>query len=58
MRALVLALAMFCGSPAMTPEQVEELLSQLKEPKIAHTLPERSDGGDDLEEYLRSHGLK
>jgi len=58
MRAVILTLAMFCGAPAMTPEQVEELLGQLQQPKVAETLPEHSDSGDDLEDYLYRNGLK
>ena len=44
------------GMP-MPPEKLEELLQQMNEPKVAHTLPEESDDGDDLEEHLMRSGL-
>ena len=54
---MALALGALIGVP-MDPEKVRELLSQLNQPKVAETLPERSDDGEDLKEYLRRNGLK
>jgi hypothetical protein len=36
------------GGANMRPEQIEELMYTMNQPKIAHTLPDESDSGDDL----------
>jgi hypothetical protein len=41
-----LAMAVVAGAP-MRPEEIEDLLLQVNQPKIAHTLPARNDDGDD-----------
>lgn len=43
----ILAFAAFGGTP-MSPEEIEELMATMNRPKIAHTLPESTDNGDDL----------
>ena len=43
----ILAVAAFGGAP-MRPEEVEELMYAVNQPKIAHTLPEGAETGDDL----------
>jgi hypothetical protein len=48
--------AIFCGMLAcasigglpLRAEQVEELLQAMNQPKIAHTIPEDAESGDDL----------
>jgi hypothetical protein len=42
--SISLAIAVIAGAP-MRPEEIEELLLQMNQPKIAHTLPETSDDG-------------
>ena len=44
---LVLCAALSMGAP-MRPDEIEELMSALNQPKIAHTLREESDDGDKL----------
>jgi hypothetical protein len=43
----ILALASIGGAP-MRPEEVEELMYSMTQPKIAHTLPDDTENGDDL----------
>lgn len=48
-RILVIAaigLGLLTGAP-MRPEEIEELMRQMNQPRIAHTLPDESDQGDD-----------
>lgn len=40
-----LAVALLGGAP-MRPDEIEELLSQMNQPKVAHTLAEKNDDGD------------
>ena len=35
------------GNAPMRPEEIEDLLRQMNQPKVAHTLSERNDDGDD-----------
>jgi len=42
---------------AMPPEKIVELMQQMSAPKIAQTLPDESDDGDDLDAYLARSGL-
>ena len=42
----ILAVASFGGAP-MRPEEIEELMHAMNQPKIAHTLPDDSESGDD-----------
>jgi hypothetical protein len=37
----------------MRPDEVEELMYAMSQPKVAHTLPDDADAGDDLRELLR-----
>ena len=50
LRGLILAgaigLALLAGAP-MRPDQIEDLLHQLSQPKVAHVLRDESDGRDD-----------
>jgi hypothetical protein len=41
-----LLLGVMVGSP-MRPEEVEQLMHQMNQPKMAHVLPAESDDGDD-----------
>ena len=41
-----IGLALLTTTP-MRPEEIEELLHQMNQPKVAHTLPDESDRGDD-----------
>ena len=41
-----IGLALLTGTP-MRPEEIEELMHQMNQPKVAHTLPDESDRGDD-----------
>jgi hypothetical protein len=34
------------GAP-MRPDEIEELMHQMNQPKVAHSLPNESDNGDD-----------
>ena len=49
---LVLCAALSMGAP-MRPDEIEELMSALNQPKIAHTLPEESDDGDKLTKQFK-----
>ena len=40
-----IGLALLTATP-MRPEEIEELLHQMNQPKVAHTLPDESDQGD------------
>lgn len=42
----VLEIGLLAGAP-LRPEHVEELMHQMNQPKLAHTLPDQSDEGDD-----------
>jgi len=42
-----LAIALLGGAP-MRPDDIEELLCQMNQPKVAHTLREEKDHGDKL----------
>ncbi len=49
-RSLLLCAVLGWGSllgVPMRPEEIEELMKSMNEPKIAHTLAEESDSGDD-----------
>ena len=41
-----LQLGVFSGV-AMRPEQIQELMHQMNQPKLAHVLPADEEGGDD-----------
>lgn len=41
----MLQLSVFAGAP-VRPEQIEELMHQMNEPKLAQVLPDESDDGD------------
>jgi hypothetical protein len=41
-----IGLALLMGTP-MRPDEIEELMHQMNQPKVAHTLPDESDQGDD-----------
>jgi len=41
-----LQLGVFSGVP-MRPEQIQELMHQMNQPKLAHVLPADEEGGDD-----------
>ena len=43
----LLAVGSLAGTP-MRPEEIEELMSTMNQPKAAHTLPESNENGDDL----------
>ena len=45
----VLQLGVMVGAP-MRPEQIEELMRQMNQPKLAHVLPTEGDEGDDPRE--------
>jgi hypothetical protein len=51
LRSVLLCLVL-CGALSMgvqmRPEEIEELMSAMNKPKIAHTLPDESDDGDKL----------
>jgi hypothetical protein len=40
-----IGLALLTATP-MRPEEIEELMHQMNQPKVAHTLPDESDQGD------------
>ncbi len=42
----LLGLASIFGAP-LRPEEVEELMKRMNQPKIAHTLPDDTENGDD-----------
>lgn len=52
LRVLVVCLALemgvMCGVP-MRPDEIEELMHQMNQPKHAHALPAEHDDGDDRE---------
>ncbi len=41
---LVLGLSSLAGAP-MRPEEIQELMCQMNQPKVSHTLPDESDIG-------------
>jgi hypothetical protein len=41
-----IGLALLTGTP-MRPEEIEDLMHQMNQPKVAHTLPDECDQGDD-----------
>jgi hypothetical protein len=43
----MLAMASICGA-RMRPEEVQELMHAMNQPKVAHTLRDDADNGDDL----------
>ncbi len=45
MFCVTLGLASLAGTP-MRPEEIEELMHQMNQPKVAHTLPDENDKGD------------
>jgi hypothetical protein len=49
---LVLCAALSMGAP-MRPEEVEELMRALNQPKVAHTLPDETDDGDKLMQQFK-----
>ena len=58
LRTALLAMALFAGAPAMTPEQVEELLSHLQTPAVAEVLPGQNSEGEALKAHLAQSVLK
>jgi hypothetical protein len=40
-----LQVGVLCGVP-MRPEQIQELMFQLHQPKLAHVIPDEEGGGD------------
>jgi hypothetical protein len=47
----MLGVASIGGAP-LRPEEVEELMCIMNQPKIAHTLPDEAENGDDLVKKL------
>jgi len=43
---LPLLVGLLMGSP-MRPEEIEELMQRMNQQKIAHTIPDESENGDD-----------
>ena len=41
-----LEMGVLSGVP-MRPDEIQELMNQMNQPKMAHTLPDESDQGDD-----------
>ena len=57
LRTLMLCLPLLAGSffgVPMRPEQVEELMLSLNQPKIAYAIPDDSENGDDTPKKLIS----
>jgi hypothetical protein len=50
---LALSLAAF-GGAAMRPEEIEELLQRMNQPKLAHTITREDEQDDPWEQLLRS----
>lgn len=44
---LVLGVALLAGAP-IPPDEIQELLSRLNQPKVAHTLRQEKDDGEKL----------
>lgn len=42
------------GGACMRPDEIEDLMAAMNRPKVAHTLPENRENGDDL---IRKLGL-
>ena len=47
----ILQLGVMVGAP-MRPDEVEELMHHMNQPKMAHVLPTEDDDGDDLPEPI------
>lgn len=43
-----IGLALLAGAP-MRPDQIEDLLNQINQPKVAHALRDETGRGDDLD---------
>jgi hypothetical protein len=52
----MLAVASIGGAP-LRPEEVDELMHAMNQPKIAHTLPDDAENGDDLIRKLLAHDV-
>ena len=53
---LAIALGTFMGVP-IDPEKIREILAFSRGQKQAEVVPERSNGDEDIDEYLKRHGL-
>jgi hypothetical protein len=53
---VVLGFAAF-GGACMRPEEIEDLMACMNRPKVAHTLPEERETGDDLIRKLLTGSL-
>ena len=49
---LVLGLGSMTGV-VMRPEEIEELMSAMNKPKVAHTIPEEQDNNDPIKKLLK-----
>ncbi len=50
LRALLLCVALEMGvlsGVPMRPDEIQELMNQMNQPKLAHVLPSNAEGGDD-----------
>ena len=50
-----IGLALLTGTP-MRPDEIEEMMHQMNQPKLAHTLRDESDHGDDPTQKVPSPG--
>lgn len=53
---LTLEMGVVAGVP-MRPDEIQELMHQLNQPKVAHVLPSESDEGDDPSVEMSVIGL-
>jgi hypothetical protein len=56
LRCVLLCLVLGMGSlmgAKMRPQEIEELLSAMNQPKIVHTLPDETDDGDKLRKRFK-----
>ena len=54
---LPITIGAMLGVP-MDPEKIRELLAHSSRPKLAETMPKRSDGDEDIEDWLKRRGLR
>ncbi len=60
LRTLLLGVPLLVGSLAgapMLPEDIEELMQSMNQQKIAHTIPDESENGDDTIKKLLGENL-
>ncbi len=56
LRTLLLCLPLLAGSlfgVPMRPEEIEELMHRMNQPKIEYTIPDESENGDDTLKTIR-----